>query len=242
MVPVLFFASYNIFFRDGVLLSGEGGVKQTNWGNFVGSFLPFVFLIKRRLFSFFVLLALSVLIIFGLKRSGFIVVSFCWFLFFWIYVKGFVFRVFIISFVSLFVLFLVNYFSFGFLDFFSLLMSRMQNITDDGGSGRLSILMSGISYWAEESYVSKIFGMGHAGFQRNVGTASSLHNDVAELVFSYGVLGILFILTLYFRIFWLVLWSFLFNKSLLPASLALAFSFLVYSGVSGIYFYPLFFC
>lgn len=240
------FASYKVLEARALSWAEYGRARQTNWTNFVGSSLVFAFAFKRRFLTFALLLVGTFIVVIGLKRSGILVVSLCWMIYFFSFngVRQFVsgnVMAFLLGGVAL--AFAIHLF--GSEELFSLwdaAWTRMGNITEDGGSGRDAILMDGISFWMNSDFISMFLGHGHAAFQKHVGAASSLHNDFAELLVSYGLIGALFIVTIYARLICLCIKLGSQSNRYFPFSLAVGFSFLIYSNVAGLYFYPIFFC
>lgn len=245
-VVFLLFASYKVIEARSLSLIEFGWIKQTNWANFVGSSLAFAFVCKRRSSTFILLLVGTFIVLMGLKRSGILVVSLFWLIYF-LPVSGI--RQFVgnsaIALVLGGVALALSVYHFGSDEIASLwdsALARMGNVFEDGGSGRAGILVAGMTFWMNSEFASVFLGQGHAAFQRSVGTASSLHNDFAELLMSYGLIGVLFIVTLYTRLFYLCLRLRLQSNRYFHFSLAVAFAFFVYSNVAGLYFYPIFFC
>lgn len=112
------------------------------------------------------------------------------------------------------------------------ILDRLQNLTEDGGSGRDEIWSSVIAGFKESSVIQKITGHGYHSVTSLMGKALLAHNDYLEILYDYGLVGIglvlLFVLTLIRRLF--KLWRL--RSKLLPSYFAAMVLFLMFSGFS----------
>lgn len=245
---LFFFASFRVIYEYYSFFSQHGWSTQTNWTNFVGSSLTFLFLIRRITLVKVILLLGTIVIVFGLKRSGMLVLLVYWLIFIFIYRSHYnqsspFNSIFIGFFISIGLLIFLYVFLFDSISpVIDRAWSRVESISEDGGSGRDRILLSGWSLWGDSDIFSQFFGHGHGAFQKISGQASSLHNDFSELVFSYGIFGFIFLFTIFFRLSFLAVIMYLEKSDNLSFCLATLFALFVYSNVSGIYYYPIFFC
>jgi len=231
-------ASYMIYLER-EYSAGNDIFKQNNWGNVIGASLPFVFLLRNRILALLFLFVGTAVIFYGLKRSG-IVVSFLMFLvYFLFYYGGGIIKKLCIFFSILLMLlfYLENSAPASVFEYFEFALARMANVTEDGGSGRYAILISGLMYWSNLDFPWMIFGEGFKAYFRSVGLAGSMHNDFGELLISYGLTGVVFLIFIYFRMFFIIYRCFVSRSSELPFAVAITLAFLVYSNVAGVYIY-----
>jgi len=83
------------------------------------------------------------------------------------------------------------------------IISRLSNILEDGGSGRTRIWDQVLWYFNTSSLGEKLFGHGfHAVFYniRPLGIARYAHNSLLETMYDYGVIGLVMILFVVFKI------------------------------------------
>ena len=226
-------------------LGESSAYEQTNWTNISVASLSFVFLVKSRMVRMLCLAFGTVVVLVGLKRSGVLVLLMYWIIYF-AFLKDFrkersgALVKLASSVISIIMLYFILSSS-HLLKYYEYAMLRMNNILEDGGSGRGRILEAGFSHWIGSEHLFKVSGLGYHAFEREVGLASSMHNDFGELLLSYGFVGLFFLIFIYWRLIYLAL-SFYRNRMCEAGfSLAIMFAFLIYGSVSGLYFYPLFF-
>ncbi len=107
------------------------------------------------------------------------------------------------------------------------IIARLTNISEDGGSGRSRIWRQVMSYFQDSSVLEKIFGHGfHAVFYeiKPLGIARYAHNSLIETLYDYGILGLILILVLIWKII-----SKTVNMVKTKSTLAPAMSFTVFS-------------
>jgi len=120
------------------------------------------------------------------------------------------------------------------------LVERMENISEDGGSGRLSIVnrffdkdINDIKQMPE-----LFFGNGFESYSIKYNkTLKASHNDFLEIIYSYGIIGLINLIIFYMLLIRRFLWSIRFKdkKYILPCYSALML-FIVY-GLVGNNFY-----
>lgn len=164
--------------------------RQTNMGYFVLAALPVAFLYKNRLTRLLFLIVASLFVYLSLKRSLFLVVL-CVLPLFFIFSekRGRVFvsrkNVMCLSIITVLLVVFVGaqvYLN----DIY--LVSRFQNSLDDGGSGRSFIFADVIKRIDDFDLFSLCIGRGHNSYGL-AGIASSAHNEMLEVFYSYGILG-----------------------------------------------------
>lgn len=92
------------------------------------------------------------------------------------------------------------------------LFERLGMLTEDGGSGRLEIYKSVLEGFGESSFFQKLFGHGYNGVASDAVivkvngwdtslTATSAHNDFLEVLYDYGILGLILYIAMIIRMF-----------------------------------------
>jgi O-antigen ligase len=156
--------------------------------------LPFVLLINKRILRFLLISIISFVTIYSLKRTAilalFFALSFYLFDFFSEKKTKTIYKLLLILFIATFI------FSLIFLEFstLSLTINRFLELSNDGGSGRLSIFTDTLSTFFSSSFVNLFFGYGYDGVNSLFGISS--HNDFIEMLFNFGLIG--FIVYFYF--------------------------------------------
>lgn len=77
------------------------------------------------------------------------------------------------------------------------LLMRFNEIDESGGAGRLEIWTYVLSYFQNSSFIEQLFGHGHRAVN-NIGWASAAHNDFIEVLFDYGIVGLIVYLLIHF--------------------------------------------
>lgn len=81
------------------------------------------------------------------------------------------------------------------IDRFNLLMDRMKNISEDGGSGRLDIILRFVKQdFSHFDFMQYFLGKGFMATKNQYQILESLHNDWLEMFNSYGCMGVIFLL------------------------------------------------
>lgn len=120
---------------------------------------------------------------------------------------------------------------------------RIENTEEDKGSGRLDVWKSVLSNWLSSNY---IFGNGHnsvvkAGIAREGGYGQPLsaHNDFIEVIYDYGVVGIMIYVAYTCKILLLCRKRIVGRYKFLHQSVCLAWIvFIIMSSVSHLVLYP----
>lgn len=125
------------------------------------------------------------------------------------------------------------------------LLNKMIRISEDGGSGRTEIWSLIISSFKECSILNLIFGHGFNSVYYNFSFQLSAHNDYLEILYDYGIIGIVLYLLL-IRILLKKGFKLLKEKNeIAPSFLASIFFAIAFSLTSHLVIYPtyyLFFC
>lgn len=228
---------YSLYFYRQVL-----DIEQYNTFYYVLFSLPllFLFLGKNWYIKYLFFIPSFIFCILSLKRSAFIS-SFLG-LFFLLFVDLILFKS--KRWLKIFFLLISFVFLLGNLDInneYNKTLRRIDNIEEDGGSGRTTILNRAIKEISEFNVFELSFGKGFAsyGFTNNKNESSS-HNDFIEVLYSYGLIGLfcfLFFLVLIIKRFFF----FLKFKSVYLSAYGLSIIFLlIYSLVGSLFYYQFF--
>lgn len=205
--------------------------------------LPWLSTIQSKSLKWGALLLFFIIVIVSLKRSAFIVilsVLFLNFLFDFLYRKRFTFQKFLVCTLLLcssYVVYISMY------DRFDSMITRMEMMGEDGGNGRDYIYQNVWDRYLSGGFVSRCFG---AGFDMVRHTDKSFrpvsaHNDFLEVLFDFGVVGLIFYLLIHLS---LIKWTIrLFRaRSQLAFPVLISYvCFLVMSMVSHLILYPTYF-
>lgn len=211
----------------------------TNWALVSAGLFPFVFYIKRTSVRFLLMSLIMAAILLGNKRSGLLAIglSIASLVLYSLFYRREVFSIkymFAIM-VGVVILFLsFNFYSDLYLNSFG----RLQNITDDGGSGRVGLWLEIWDFVTTSSWIDLFFGGGANYYNIAVNSYySSPHNDFLELFLSYGFFGALFYFFVLFRLVYLSIYYGAKRNELAFFSISLLSVFVVMSNVSGVFIY-----
>lgn len=166
--------------------------------------IPFVFLLKKN--KFFSILAMGILIFFliqGSKRGALISGAIGLLLFIYFHLrtieqknrlKGYL--------IGLLVTSCLSYYAYNVYEQNEYLISRMQNLFQEGGSSSRDIIYTNIfnGWYSSESYFNLLFGFGFAASLKLSGTNHFAHNDWLELLSNFGLLALLIYFFLFYSI------------------------------------------
>lgn len=200
-IMMLLVAILNFNYAKDLILESRSSNKEDVVNNisYIFAFLiPYIFLFKKNLTSFFMIAIVSIFVIQGAKR-GALIVGTVGILFFIYYklsnidyryrVRGYIFSVFAI-------VFLITYLYRYFLSS-EFLISRLSKI-EDGGSGRDIIYSNLLKAWYNsDNILNFIFGHGFSSTLTLSGTGHFAHNDWLEILTNFGLIGV----SLYLLIF-----------------------------------------
>ena len=197
---VQYFINYQIILDSRI--SGKVDVVN-NSAYSLTAIIPFLFLlIRHRTLISFVFLVLEALILFSAKRGAILAGAFEF-----LGMIGFVFfnqgsKNRMAKFVSLLLLFgAILFLSTNFIDFSDYTYARFSSLSDGNFSGRDLIFASLLNTWyTSESVSNIIFGYGFGSSMLYSGTGNFAHNDWLEILFSFGIFGILIYFLLMFSI------------------------------------------
>jgi O-antigen ligase len=184
-----FFYILMIFLCSLYLLS-RGEELNTYLSYYAVAIVPWVLLNNNRNLKIFGILFISIVVLFSTKRGGFLALSLS--LVIYLYTnrlpnkikKGWNIVVFFISvtLLTLVISFLIESLNINIL-------SRISNMLDDGGSGRLKLYDQLFILFFEFDIFQFIFGNGHNATQEVTGDFA--HNEFFQFLFDYGLIGLL---------------------------------------------------
>lgn len=119
------------------------------------------------------------------------------------------------------------------------LWTRFANISEDQGSGRISIWKDVLSMYDKKSWEIKVLGSGFNAVNRDF--SLSAHNDIIEMLYDFGIWG-MFIYGLYIiRLIIGVFQSKVLGDNYLQANVVMLVIFFIMSMVSHLWLYPSFY-
>ena len=196
----IYYISYQQTIRESML-------QQINNFYFVITPLPFLFLIEKSLLRILFLVISSICVIISLKRSGFVIILLL--LAYTTYFYGFSNlklkrKVLFIAFCVGVAAIAVNYMDSQDIEYYDRLLARMENISEDGGSGRTDIFEESQVMIKNMNALEWIVGKGYSASDSEEQTPNgfhSFHNDYSEMMYSYGLIGIILLLGLIINLF-----------------------------------------
>ena len=89
-----------------------------------------------------------------------------------------------------------QYYGDSLLERFDYVTMRLQGIQDDGGSGRTDLYSSFLEddIYDLFSFPEAFIGEGFRGFSRKHIGIDAVHNDYLEMMYSYGILGFIYMI------------------------------------------------
>lgn len=170
------------------------GMVQSNSGNLLVALIPFVCLWEKKEIKYGLWIVILIGICISLKRSAFIIYLSCLFFVFFLS-KGRRVTALTILFVCVCAVGIVHHLSSTF-PFIEILLNRLSMVFDDGGSGRDVLFLRTWNLYLETDLINQIFGNGFLSVSHNISSMynifySSAHNDILEILYDYGALGLL---------------------------------------------------
>lgn len=157
--------------------------------------LPCVLLSKNNIIKITGVSLATIVCVLSGKRTAIIAVAFVIFLMVYQNVKTnkkFIILLFLASMIAF------HYYGDSLLERLDYVTMRLQGIQDDGGSGRTDLYMSFLhdDIYDLLSFPEAFIGEGFRGFSRkHIGT-EAVHNDYLEMMYSYGILGFIYMVYL----------------------------------------------
>jgi O-antigen ligase len=248
VIVIVLFAAYKVYTTRALLVELNSNSIQTNWTNVIGACLPFVFLIKNRKLQFLFVSFCAFFIIVGLKRTGMVSVILTVLILVFFKTKDnkvfFNLKGALIAF-FLFLVVFVTFFKDVEFDYLVQATNRLENVAEDGGSGRDELIAELSVVWLDfykTPMQNKFFGFGYNGVKLNSGLPyESAHNDVFDFAFDYGIFAVILLLTFYARLLYLIVREWSRRNQYFPFILCTSALFFIYSSLSGLYHFFFFF-
>lgn len=203
--------------------------------------LPWVLTFKSKSIKNILLFFFLILAIFSAKRAAILITLFVVLLYFFIEyitltsVKNKVVGVlfFVVGIVAMI-------FTFDYLNDLNdgYLLSRLENIQNDKGSGRLDIYAEVIEEFSRSPIENLFFGNGHNTVRENISYRLSAHNDYLEILFDYGAVGLVLFLLIVVSLFKRYVIIRKYNSEYLASYVSFLVIFLFMTLVSHIVLYP----
>lgn len=119
------------------------------------------------------------------------------------------------------------------------LLVRFENLSEDEGSGRIDIFSKVFFIIENRSFDKNIIGEGCDAVIKYIGYSS--HNDFIEMLFDYGILGLIIYLLFFVRMVLSTMKSRKLGNNYFQANIASIIVFIVMSMVSHLWLYPTYF-
>lgn len=242
IIPLLYILTVIIYFyfRRFSLETNVGAFEADNSVFFVLALLPFVFLLSKRYKYIFLILAIAAAF-YSFKRSAAlytaIIIVISLYFDFWYHKKISLFKTVIIPIILViglvYGLTYLNNSTDGFL------LSRFENISDDGGSGRIDIWKDTLNKFKASGIELQIAGH---GFNAVIKVSPfSAHNDFLEMLYDFGIIGLsLYILFIILMVFCILKYKNL-DDRYYQAGIVMLTIFFIMSMVSHLWLYPSFY-
>jgi O-antigen ligase len=125
------------------------------------------------------------------------------------------------------------------------ILTRLESIQDDGGSGRTVIYERMLNIYSDNSLFEQIFGVGFDKakilYSHSHGAQYSAHNDFIEMLLDFGIIGLSIYLVIILDIYFLIKRSIILGENYYQANIVAFLCFLVMSMVSHLFLYPTYF-
>ena len=242
IIPLLYILTVIIYFsfRRFSLETNVGAFEADNSVFFVLALLPFVFLLSKRYKYIFLILAIAAAF-YSFKRSAAlytaIIIVISLYFDFWYHKKISLFKTVIITIILViglvYGLTYLNNSTDGFL------LSRFENISDDGGSGRIDIWKDTLNKFKASGIELQIAGHGFNAVIK--ASPFSAHNDFLEMLYDFGIIGLsLYILFIILMVFCILKYKNL-DDRYYQAGIVMLTIFFIMSMVSHLWLYPSFY-
>lgn len=237
---MLFFilSIYRYFRSEDIRLIVGSDQHQNNAFYYVLMPLPLLLLTKSKIIKC-VSVSLVILICFlSLKRSAVIVISVITLMFLWFDIlKGEKKILTFLLFVFVFFIMYVYADKSMFFERYEMLMTRLDSLSEDGGSGRTYILERFWNYDINDlkQYPYSIFGKGFASVNNKYPDLIALHNDWLEMFYSFGISGLIIMLAFFIQLIKRLFFLYKSYNAVFVAYLSAVIIFFFYSFVGGVF-------
>lgn len=243
LVPV-----YSFLFLGVKQFSANTGIPLITTAYYAMFLLPFVFLLKNEVTKWILIIMVFSTVLLSVKRTGFISFILCLVVYFYYHIKyaensnvnkNKKVRVMILTILMAVIMyFFFEYYtsihSIGIVD-------RLNNIGNDGGSGRLDVWEYTWGMIKNSNFSSLLFGHGFNAVYNHSNLKLSAHTDVLEVIYDYGMIGSVVYLTFIRSIFSTFKYVKFYRKDLVPAYATSLVLFTSVSILSHLIIYPTYF-
>lgn len=222
------------------ILSGNITETSANCVYFSILLMPIIFKIRNKtLLIFALLVAISDVLVSG-KRAAFLclLIALIVPLFVEACRKRKLTHIFTIVLLFVLLVFMYNFFV-PYLDIS--VLDRLEDISKDGGSGRLDIFNSVIEEFSNLPIWEKAFGCGYSSVSINSKIGTSAHNDFLEILYDYGYIGLTLYIFFAFSLLRSIIKSYKTNNEYAPLFLSTFIIFVIMSLFSHLIIYPTYF-
>jgi hypothetical protein len=200
-IIVFFILGIYRYFRSEVLyFSVDDYQRQNNAFYYVLMPLPLIFLIKNRIIKSASLIIAFIICVLSIKRSAIIIISILSLVFIYFnFIKGRKKLRFLFFLIVAFTL-LINMFDFSIIsERFDLVLKRLDNLQEDGGSGRMAIIERFFEHDYKDilNFPNSLIGKGFLGYNAKYPNLAAFHNDWMEMFYSFGFIGLLNLIFFY---------------------------------------------
>lgn len=160
--------------------------------------IPFVFLFKRRIFSYLTLFLMFVFLLQSLKRASIIGGIIGFVILFYEQFKNGKGRFKGLHYIgSTLIILTISYFGYQYMMDHQNVIVRFQSMLAGDSSGRETLVNIAFDYWHQsDSYITYLFGEGFASTLKIIG--GSAHNDFIEVLVSFGLIGSVFYMSIFY--------------------------------------------
>lgn len=239
-------AYFNLLRLSNEININSNNPLQSNAGNTLVAFLPFVLLWKQKIIKYPLILLIFIGCMISLKRSAFIIFIGIILMYFTLkrnkpILKTIIPSVGIILIILLFIL--------PHIDMAGPLLERLSNTSEDGGSGRDKLVLLGINLLRDNNLYEWILGNGYKGFSADLAKQglyfTCAHNDFVEILYDAGIISFIIFLILLYKLikFDIKLYRYKNGNTIIMSSILITFfgaNLFVCSFVHYWYYLPLF--
>lgn len=194
--------------------------------------IPFLLLVKRQWLQIIFLLSSIIIVLLTSKRSATITILLIAFVYILYQTKGSKHRIRNLVMILLGVLALYYLVSKYFINSYNVILERMSNVEEDQGSGRVPLYYDVFGVMQQNTMVDWLLGRGYGSII--ITRHTNAHNDALQMLFEYGVVGLLFyVLMLWYAVKRVIKLRIL-NSSYYIGYLASLFIFIVLGLVSNL--------
>lgn len=191
---VIYFVSLFFFWQGKLVQQNEmerGLETSTNAIYCLMTIVPFILFLKNKKLGLILLLITLVCTVFSNKRGATIIMALILIpamnnFFSMIKRKGI--RNLLVVLIG--VIFVISFFYIGNTYLGGRLIKRFNEVEETGGAGRLWIWTDVLNKYQESSLLEQLFGHGHCAVA-GLGWAAAAHNDFLEVLYDYGILGLM---------------------------------------------------